>query len=118
MDIFIELEGIGVDIEGTVKRFAGNKDIYKMFLLRLPDNEYYPKLKEFADNKTEDFSEFEKTAHSFKGNVGNMGMVKLWEPLQTIERQSRNQTFENIPEAFETFETEYRKIIDVIKKHM
>jgi HPt (histidine-containing phosphotransfer) domain-containing protein len=112
-----ELEKIGVDVEGTVKRFAGNRDIYKMFLLRLPDNEYYPKLREFVSSKTEDFSEFEKAAHGFKGNVGNMGMTKLWEPLQTIERQCRNQTFENVSESFETFENEYLKIIDIIKKY-
>ncbi|MDR0918300.1 MAG: Hpt domain-containing protein [Oscillospiraceae bacterium] len=116
MTLLEDLEKIGTDVEGTLKRFSGAKELYIKFLQRLPENENFPKLEALVNTENEeyDYKNLEIVAHSLKGNTGNLGLTFLWNYLANIEKAGREKNPDKIKENFDKFYIEYKKVIDII----
>lgn len=79
MDKFVqtELEGAGVNVEETLRRFMNNEMLMIKFLRKFVDDENMNKLRTLIAAKH--YNEVLPVAHTLKGVSGNLGFVKLYE---------------------------------------
>ena len=108
------LKELGVDVEGTVSRFADNDELYVKFLLRYPDEDKLTPVKEaFASG---DYENLSKAAHKLKGVSINLGMVSLAEKAGEIESRAKSADDETngIEAVLYAVEAEYREICRII----
>lgn len=107
-----DLKGLGVDVEGTVSRFADNCELYVKFLLRYPDDTELISLKETY--AAEDFDALVKAAHKLRGVSVNLGMVSIAEKAGEIEAKAKKRSAEGLEAAVSGLEAEYREICRII----
>jgi HPt (histidine-containing phosphotransfer) domain-containing protein len=74
-----------VDIEGGLKRVAGNKNIYVKIMKSFLASEELNRLRENLDNG--DAAAAAISAHGLKGMSGNLSLTKLYERTITFEGQ-------------------------------
>lgn len=79
MDKFVqtELEGAGVNVEETLRRFMNNEMLMIKFLRKFVDDENMNKLRTLIADKH--YNEVLPVAHTLKGVSGNLGLIKLYE---------------------------------------
>ncbi len=106
------LEQHGFDVDGTMKRFLNNEQLYRKCLKKFLDDESMDKLKTAwkEGNAEEGF----KAAHSMKGFISNLGMEKLHHSLDPVVETLRAGS---LPEAEEldALETIYREMYELIE---
>lgn len=90
MDKFVqtELEGAGVNVEETLRRFMNNEMLMIKFLI----------------------------AHTLKGVSGNLGLIKLYEIFSRMCQDCRNDQYEDLDGLFAQAEANYSKVVEAIKK--
>lgn len=71
------LRDAGVDIEGSVRRFAGNAALYEKFLLRFPGDPNFAAASEALES--ENWEGLLQAVHTLKGVSGNLGLNKIFE---------------------------------------
>ena len=97
MDKFVqtELEGAGVNVEETLRRFMNNE---RTLIADKHYNEVLP------------------VAHTLKGVSGNLGLIKLYEIFSRMCQDCRNDQYEDLDGLFAQAEANYSKVVEAIKK--
>lgn len=70
------LEGIGVDLETTLNRFAGMESMFMRFLCQFPDDQSYQALCGAVEAR--DGEAAFRAAHTLKGVAGNLGLENIY----------------------------------------
>lgn len=106
------LKNVGVDVEGTVSRFADNDELYVKFLLRYPDEDKITPVREaFA---AEDLGSLNKAAHKLKGVSVNLGMNTLAEKAGKVEAKAKNMDTDGLEADVADVAAEYALICGII----
>lgn len=116
MDKFVqtELEGAGVNVEETLRRFMNNEMLMIKFLRKFVDDENMNKLRTLIAAKH--YNEVLPVAYTLKGVSGNLGFVKLYEIFSRMCQDCRNDQYEDLDELFGQAEANYSKAVEAIKK--
>lgn len=106
------LERHGFDVDGTMKRFLNNEQLYKKCLKKFLDDESMEKLK--AACGAGDAQEAFKAAHTMKGFISNLGMEKLHQLLiPMVEKLRAGETLGQ--EELIRLEEVYREMYELIE---
>ena len=116
MDKFVqtELEGAGVNVEETLRRFMNNEMLMIKFLRKFVDDENMNKLRTLIADKH--YNEVLPVAHTLKGVSGNLGLIKLYEIFYRMCQDCRNDQYEDLDGLFAQAEANYSKVVEAIKK--
>lgn len=116
MDKFVqtELEGAGVNVEETLRRFMNNEMLMIKFLRKFVDDENMNKLRTLIADKY--YNEVLPVAHTLKGVSGNLGLIKLYEIFSRMCQDCRNDQYEDLDGLFAQAEANYSKVVEAIKK--
>jgi|GEM_PF-101125 len=100
MDKFVqtELEGAGVNVEETLRRFMNNEMLMIKFLRKFVDDENMNKLRTLIADKH--YNEVLPVAHTLKGVSGNLGLIKLYEIFSRMCQDCRNDQYEDLDGLF------------------
>ncbi len=109
-----ELEGAGVNVEETLRRFMNNEMLMIKFLRKFVDDENMNKLRVLIADKN--YQGVLPVAHTLKGVCGNLGFVKLYELFSRMCQDCRNDQYKDMDELFSQIEADYVKVIAAIKK--
>ena len=106
------LEQHGFDVEGTMKRFLNNEQLYKKCLKKFLDDDSMDRLKESCE--VGNINEAFKAAHTMKGFISNLGMNKLYHLLTPmVERLREGNALEQ--DEIKTLEDVYREMYELIE---
>lgn len=116
MDKFVqtELEGAGVNVEETLRRFMNNEMLMIKFLRKFVDDENMNKLRTLIADKH--YNEVLPVAHTLKGVSGNLGLIKLYEIFSRMCQDCRNDQYGDLDGLFAQAEANYSKVVEAIKK--
>ncbi len=103
---------LGWNVEETLKRFSGNRALYRRFLQKFPQDPTFEKLQNAV--KSDDFSAVETAAHTLKGVAGNLGFSVLFTKSAELVNVVRSGETNRIHPLFAEVETEYRRVISGI----
>jgi len=96
----------GIDLERGLLTTQQNHGLYIRLI-----NKFYDKQQDFEQEFTqalaEDINDAERTAHSLKGNAGNLGMNDLFESAKTLEFACKDNNQEAINDA-----------LTIVKQHL
>lgn len=107
------LEENGFDVDGTMRRFLNNENLYKQCLKKFLNDNSMEKLRNaIASN---DCKEAFQAAHTMKGFVSNLGMNRLYDAVIPIVEKLRAQNL-LITEEMDRLETVYRETCQLIEK--
>ena len=110
-----ELEGAGVNVEETLRRFMNNEMLMIKFLRKFVDDENMNKLRTLIADKH--YNEVLPVAHTLKGVSGNLGLIKkLYEIFSRMCQDCRNDQYEDLDGLFAQAEANYSKVVEAIKK--
>lgn len=82
MDLFEELKGLGVDIDGGVKRLGGNQALYKKLL-----GSFVKAIRQYYvgdDFDGTDYADAIEKTHAIKGAAGNLSITPVYEAYTKI----------------------------------
>ncbi len=85
------LKQIDVNIEETLQRFSGNKELMEKFIKKFPEDNTTEDLENAI--KAKDYKAIEDTAHTLKGLSGNLGFSKLFELSSALVNAIRANDF-------------------------
>ena len=116
MDKFVqtELEGAGVNVEETLRRFMNNEMLMIKFLRKFVDDENMNKLRTLIADKHSPEVLF--VAPPLIGVSGNLGLIKLYEIFSRMCQDCRNDQYEDLDGLFAQAEANYSKVVEAIKK--
>lgn len=106
------LEQHGFDVEGTMKRFLNNEQLYKKCLKKFLDDDSMDRLKEACE--VGNINEAFKAAHTMKGFISNLGMNKLYHLLTPMVEKLREGNVLGQDEI-KTLEDVYREMYELIE---
>ena len=116
MDVLDELRGLGVDVDGGLKRVMGNEKLYRRllgtFVKTAKNNEVQP------DFDATDCTEIIEKAHAIKGTAGNMSITPLFEAYSEILNLLRSGKPEEARTALQKILPVQKEILDCIERHM
>lgn len=115
MALFEELKALGVDIDGGLKRLAGNEALYTKllgsFLKTVEKNAVTP------DFDAADCTETIEKAHAIKGTAGNLSITPLYESYSEILKLLRSGETEEARTLLEEILPKQEKIASCIRNH-
>ena len=116
MTLCEELKQLGVDIDGGLKRLAGNEKLYQRllgsFVKTIETNCVKP------DFEAADCTETIEKAHAIKGTAGNLSITPLYESYTEILKLLRGGEAEKARQVLNDILPVQEEIICCIKKHM
>ena len=77
-----ELKAYGVDTEQALKRCVNNEALFIKLIKKIPEMDEFDKLKESINNK--DLDAAFSYAHAIKGNVSNLEVTPIKEPISEM----------------------------------
>lgn len=113
-DFIVRLKSIGVDTDGTIKRFCNNTDLYKKILIKFLNDKNYGDLIESLKNM--DYKNSEMYSHTLKGLGSNLGFIEFSNYSAEILDMLRRGEYNNLDVMREKLSEEYIKIITLIKE--
>lgn len=113
--LFSALKNIGVDVEGTISRFADNDELYMKFLIRYPEEDKCAPIWEAFSNR--DYSSLSKAAHKLKGVSINLGMTTLAEKAEKVEIKAKNMNTDGLEADVHAVFTEYDVLCCIITEN-
>ena len=116
MDKFVqtELEGAGVNVEETLRRFMNNEMLMIKFLRKFVDDENMNQPRTLIAAKN--YNEVLPVAHTLEGVSGHLGLIKLYEIFSRMCQDCRNDQYEDLDGLFAQAEANYSKVVEAIKK--
>lgn len=109
------LKAVGIDVGGTISRFADNDEMYVKFLLRYPDEDKITPVKEaYAEN---DCEKLRQAAHRLKGVSINLGMTSLAETAGRIESKAASGNLGGLDAEISKASEEYSVICRTISEN-
>lgn len=116
MDLLDELRGLGVDIDGGLKRVMGNEKLYRRllgsFVKMAKSNEVQP------DFDAADCTEIIEKTHAVKGTAGNLSITPLYEAYSEILNLLRSGKPEEARVELQKILPVQKEILDCIESHM
>lgn len=115
MSLFEELKGLGVDVDGGLKRINGNEKLYTKLLGSFTKsiNTYHVG----ADFDGTDYNETIEKAHAIKGVSGNLSITPIYEAYTKIVDLLRAGKPEEARPILEQVLPIQEEIISCIEKH-
>lgn len=107
------LEEKGFDVDGTMKRFLNNENLYLKCLRKFLDESSYDKLKE-AYEKGNCKEAFEG-AHTMKGFVSNLGINEMYHLLIPMVEKLRVQNM-NLDDEMKRLDVLYKETYKIIEE--
>ena len=115
MDLIKELEALGVNTEGALRRISGNSALYlKMlgkFTAAVHDLEVMPCFEK------EDYETAVTNAHTLKGVTGNLSLTPLYNAYTEITNLLRGQKYSEAKELLEKTLPVQNDILACIEKN-
>lgn len=71
------LKDAGMDVDGTLRRFCGNEELYTRFLMKFLEDRTFGEIRPLLDGG-EDEKAFQMV-HTLKGVTGNLGLTRLYQ---------------------------------------
>lgn len=99
------------DVDGAMQRFLNNEALYLKCLKKFLDDKNFENLLEAK--KKGDVEEAFKAAHTMKGFLSNLGINKIYIPLQPVVEKLRAGDI-NIDEELVTLEKLYKETYDIV----
>ncbi len=115
MDLFEELEPLGLDTNEALTRFMGNRQLLEMMLKKVP--EYIEKNKDIIPEiQAGNIDGAIQKAHTLKGNMGNLSIKPLFEAYAKITEQLRANDLAGATEGVNAIQETQQKVIDAIRQ--
>ena len=89
-----ELRENGAGVDAAVKRFMGNKALYKKFLLKFTDDHNYEAIAEHVQNGN--YESAFNSAHTLKGVSANLGLDPIYKGTSEITELLRGKQPEEV----------------------
>lgn len=103
-----QLEHAGVDVDEALGRFMGNEPLMLKFLLRFPDDENFPRLRQAM--ACGDAAGAFQAAHTLKGVTGNLSLKALYQLLVPLVEDLRREDLAAAAEKMPALEAGYAQI--------
>lgn len=100
------------DVDGAMQRFLNNEALYLKCLKKFLDDKNFEVLLEAKKNGNVD--EAFKAAHTMKGFLSNLGINKLYIPLNPVVEKLRAGDM-NIDDELVELEKLYKETYDIVK---
>ena len=88
--IIDDLKEYGVDTETALNRCVNNEGLFLKLINKIPEMEEFDKLKESIEAK--DLDSAFSYAHAIKGNVANLEITPIKEPVSEMTELLRNKS--------------------------
>lgn len=111
-DLILSLQTMGMDTDGALRRFSGNRALYEKFLLKFSDDDNFAKAMDAL--AAGDWEELFKAAHTIKGVAGNLGLTTLYESSAAVVSSLRADDQEGARTACESLARAYQALIPVL----
>lgn len=109
------LSSWGADMEGAVRRFAGNEALYEKFLYKfLQDATYESLSKAVEQNDTE---EAMRASHTLKGITGNLGLNPLFSLCSDYVDAIRAGELSKLPDLYEKIQISYQAVTKILQEN-
>lgn len=108
------LKNAGVDVTGSIARFAGNEGLYHKFLMKFLEDTTFSGLNHAMEQG--DFDEALRTAHTLKGLSGNLGLTPLFNACSEFVTAIRQDQTGRCAALYEEISRCYNDITKVIKE--
>lgn len=108
------LETAGVDVRGSIERFAGNEGLYVKFLMKFLQDTTFQSLSQAMEKG--DLDEALRASHTLKGLSGNLGLTPLFDACSEFVTAIRKEQPGRCPALYEDICRCYGDITKVIKK--
>lgn len=105
----------GADIDGAVRRFAGNEALYKKFLYKFLQDKTYESLSEAVKNG--DTEEAMRASHTLKGITGNLGLNPLFSLCSDYVNAIRSGELSKLPDLYEKNQISYQAVTQILKEN-
>lgn len=110
-----ELAENKVDIDNTIERFLGNKDLYLKFLNKfLADTNYEMFINAL---KEKDYENAQRHVHTLKGVSANLGLIPIFDCASQINSKLRSNDLTDLEELSSQLGLNYNNICSIIKKY-
>lgn len=107
------LRSVGIDYDGALARFVGNRGIYEKYLTRfLEDSHGEEAAKAFAQK---DYEEMLEQTHALKGVAGTLGMINLHNASADIVNDLREGKYQELETKLQRMRLEQEKICEAIR---
>ena len=105
-----------LDIEymDIMSRFGNNEMMYIRFLKKFLEDKTYVALENAWKNK--DYVEIEKTAHTLKGIIANLGINRLYVLTNEMVQAVREKQYERLEDIYTKIQKEYEETKECIEK--
>ncbi|MEG1500504.1 MAG: Hpt domain-containing protein [Clostridiales bacterium] len=110
--LLIDLEKMGCDISGSLRRFANNENMYLKYLYRFPEEDTLSKFQEALSQG--DYLTAHNQIHTFKGLSGNLGFTDLYQLAQEIMRLLQEQDYQQLAICEKDLSAKYQQLIELI----
>ena len=101
------------DVQGALKRFSGNEELYTACLGMFLDDPTMTELRDAIQEQSWD--DAFTAAHALKGLAGNMGFIPLMHSTGQLVVLIRGGRIKDIGECMIQIDSNYRDIIDAIR---
>lgn len=115
MSLLEELESLGVDVEGGVKRLSGKQSLYERMMYKFLD--MMKKSVVSPDFDSSDYTEVIEVAHALKGAAGNLSVTPIYEAYGQIVDLLRSGKPEEARKVLQDVLPVQEKILDCIERH-
>ncbi|MEG2198904.1 MAG: Hpt domain-containing protein [Anaerovorax sp.] len=112
--LLVELENMGCDSKGGLRRFVNNEKMYVKYLHGFPHEKTFTKFKEAFYRKA--YEEAAIEMHTFKGIVGNLGFTDLYDLAQKIMVLLKEKDYEQATLCTERLCAKHGELIGVLEK--
>lgn len=115
MDLLEELKGLGVDVDGGLKRIGGNEALYRRLL-----NTFVKAMKGqkvTPDFDLSDYEEVKEKAHAIKGTSGNLSITPVFEAYSRIMDLLRADQPQEAKAELEKIIPVQEEIVACIERH-
>ncbi len=116
MDLFDELRGLGVDVDGGLKRINGNEKLYTKLL-----GSFVKAINTYSvqpDFNVADRDDVIERTHAIKGTSGNLSITPIYEAYTKIVDLLRAGDTEKARDILKDILPVQEKIISCIESHM
>ncbi len=104
------------DVQGSIKRFYGNEDIYCSYLESFLSE---PTMKELGQAiEKRQWKDAFVTAHALKGLAGNLGFIPLYHTIGELVVQLRTGKYGAIGQLYEQAKICYDEIMETLQNYI
>lgn len=111
-DTMDALKNAGVDLDGTLKRFSGNTELFERFLMKFPKDKTFEELTNTLENG--DVKAAFAAAHTLKGVAANLGINSVRQAATGMMELLRNEKLEEARAMYSELNEAYQVICRIL----